>query len=61
METIRMMAHRMKGTGTGYGLPALTELGGAIEQAARNGDVAVLETRLNEFARYLNSVELEYK
>ena len=61
MEAIRMMAHRMKGTGTGYGLPALTEFGGAMEQAAAKNDAGELGRKLEEFSRYLNSVELEYK
>lgn len=61
MDAIRQMAHRMKGTGTGYGLPVLTELGGAMEQAAEKSDTSELTLKLEVFAQYLNGIELEYK
>ena len=61
LEAIRGMAHRMKGTGSGYGLPTLTELGGAIEQAAKQSDTVVIQTKLEALAQYLDKVELEYK
>ena len=61
MEAIRQMAHRMKGTGAGYGLPVLTELGGAMEQAAEKSDTSELTLKLEVFAQYLNGIELEYK
>jgi len=61
METIRIMAHRTKGTGAGYGLPMLTDLGSALERAAKNGDHSELRIKLDEFANYLDNVELEYE
>jgi signal transduction histidine kinase/DNA-binding NarL/FixJ family response regulator len=61
MEAIRMLAHRMKGTGTGYGFPVLTQLGGAIEEAAKNNELAEIQTRIDEFLGYLQRIELEYK
>ncbi|MES1257656.1 MAG: ATP-binding protein [Acidobacteriota bacterium] len=60
MAAIRVMAHRMKGTGAGYGFQTLTELGGAMEKAANSGDTGEIRLRLEEFARYLDAVELEY-
>src|SRR6185436_14590309 len=35
LESLRAIGHKMKGTGTGYGFPFLTEIGGKIEVAAR--------------------------
>jgi signal transduction histidine kinase/DNA-binding NarL/FixJ family response regulator len=61
LEVIRMMAHRMRGTGAGYGMPMLTELGGLMEQAATRKDSAEVQTRLEELAGFLERVELEYK
>jgi signal transduction histidine kinase/CheY-like chemotaxis protein len=61
LATIRMMGHRMKGTGGGYGFPILTDLGGALEKAASLNDLAEIDRKLNEFARYIDAVELEYK
>ena len=54
------MAHKMKGTGTGYGLPRLTELGAAMEKAALEGNGPGLARNLNEFSLYVERVKLEY-
>jgi signal transduction histidine kinase/CheY-like chemotaxis protein len=59
--TIRMTAHKMKGTGGGYGFPVLTELGGAIETAALSQDGDSIGQRLLELGRYLEQVEVEYQ
>ncbi len=59
-ETLIMMGHKMKGTGTGYGFPALTELGGAIEQAARRKDTQSIGESLNRFTAYVENIQLEY-
>src|SRR5580658_7256876 len=49
-ESIRQLAHKMKGTGSGYGFPVLTELGGALEQAAMDKDSARIRESLNRLA-----------
>ena len=36
-ETIRVLGHDMKGSGGGYGFDGITDIGHALEQAARNG------------------------
>jgi CheY-like chemotaxis protein len=59
-DTIRKLAHKMKGTGTGYGLPRLTELGAVIEKAAIADDRATLGVKIEEFAMYMNAIQLEY-
>jgi signal transduction histidine kinase/CheY-like chemotaxis protein len=59
-EAIKNLGHKMKGTGTGYGFPMLTELGNALESAAKRVDAAELEVRIDELARYLDVIELEY-
>jgi signal transduction histidine kinase/CheY-like chemotaxis protein len=59
-ESIARLAHKMKGTGGGYGFEKLTELGGAIEAAAKERDALAVAINLNEFARYIASVRLEY-
>src|SRR4029450_4650966 len=33
-ETVRILGHNMKGSGAGYGLNRITEIGGSLEQAA---------------------------
>jgi hypothetical protein len=54
------LAHKMKGTGTGYGFPVLTELGGALEKAAIDKDSSRIRESLNRLAPYLDSIELKY-
>jgi CheY-like chemotaxis protein len=59
-ESIRQLAHKMKGTGSGYGFPVLTELGGTLERAAMEKDAALIRESLNRLAPYLDSIELKY-
>ena len=56
---IRRLAHNMKGSGSGYGFPALTELGGAIEKAALRAAGSEVRLIVNRFVLYLESVELK--
>jgi PAS domain S-box-containing protein len=42
-DALCTIGHRMKGSGAGYGLGALTEIGGAIEEAAAQQDAAIQE------------------
>jgi len=60
MGAIKKMAHRMKGTGAGYGFPVLTELGAALEQSAIGQDTDKIRRKLDELAKYLSTIELEY-
>ncbi len=59
-NTIRGLAHKMKGTGAGYGFPPLTEFGTRLEDAAKVSDAAAVGLSLDEFARYVDAVELEF-
>lgn len=57
-EAIRGLGHKMSGTGTGYGFPPISEIGQAIERAAREHDPAQVAARASELAAYLDRVEL---
>jgi CheY-like chemotaxis protein len=59
-DSIRKIAHKMKGTGSGYGFPRMTELGGALEKAAIESDAAGVAQNLDQFAIYAERVRLEY-
>jgi CheY-like chemotaxis protein len=59
-DAIKKLAHKMKGTGWGYGFPRLTELGGALESAAIRKDALAARENLEELALYLSGVELEF-
>jgi CheY-like chemotaxis protein len=59
-ETIRMLGHKMKGTGAGYGFAELTSLGGQIEKAAMSQDAGRVRTGVEALASYVENVELEF-
>jgi hypothetical protein len=48
----------MKGAGGGYGFDAITEIGAALEEAAKQRNGAEIRDRVNELARYLDRVEV---
>ena len=56
---VRRLAHNMKGTGAGYGFATLTELGSAIEEAAKRENEADARAAVEELAAWLASVDLE--
>lgn len=59
-ESARLIGHRMKGTGTSYGFPYLTELGAGIELAAVAEDLTEAERLGNTARDYLESVRVVY-
>lgn len=59
-DAIRMLGHKMKGTGAGYGFAELTSLGAALEQAALRADTPEIRAKVEEFAVYVEAVQLEY-
>lgn len=60
-ETVRMLGHKLKGTGTSYGFTRLTELGAAIERAGRGGDLPQANELTTEVRTYLENVEVVYE
>jgi HPt (histidine-containing phosphotransfer) domain-containing protein len=59
-DTVRMLGHKMKGTGAGYGFVLLTEIGGAIEQAALRKDASDVAANVDRLAWYVDNVQLDY-
>ncbi|HTY55854.1 MAG TPA: PAS domain S-box protein [Candidatus Binataceae bacterium] len=59
-ETVRVLGHNIKGEGGGYGLDALTTIGGSIEEAAKIKDPEQLRSLVDALATYLNQVEVVY-
>ncbi|MEO5378416.1 MAG: Hpt domain-containing protein [Magnetococcus sp. DMHC-6] len=60
-ETLRVLGHRMKGSGAGYGFAAITEFGKKIEIAASKEDPFEIEKNIIALGDYLNRVEICYK
>ena len=60
-ETVRTLAHSMKGTGGGYGFDHITELGAALEQAAGARAVSEIGRQIVALEEYLARVEICYE
>ncbi len=59
-DTVRNLGHKMKGTGAGYGFPVLTEIGGVLEQAARQRESERIREALRRLDAYVGNIELKY-
>lgn len=57
-ETIRDIGHSMKGSGGGYGFDRLTELGGALEQAAKGREAGILVNLTEALEKYLAGIAI---
>lgn len=57
-EGARRLGHQIKGTGSPYGFPGLTQIGLAIERAASGRLAAELESQIQRLETYLSSVEI---
>jgi CheY-like chemotaxis protein len=55
-----VLGHRMKGSGSGYGLDRLTELGDSIEKAAAAKDDAGIGEASRQLAEFLERVAIVY-
>lgn len=60
-ETIRALGHTMKGDGGGYGFDAITDMGGGLEQAAKNKNTDEIRKLARQLAAYLDRVEVVYE
>jgi len=59
-ESVRTLGHRMKGSGSGYGLDRVSEIGAALEQAAGERNAAIVLERNRELADLLDSLSIVY-
>ena len=60
-ETVRSVAHGMKGVGGSYGFDRITELAATIEQAAKSADATTITQQLLTVERYMNDVSITYE
>jgi HPt (histidine-containing phosphotransfer) domain-containing protein len=51
---IRILGHNMKGNGGAYGFDAITEIGGALEHAAKAGNPAEISRQVEALSTYLD-------
>jgi HPt (histidine-containing phosphotransfer) domain-containing protein len=59
-EALRIMGHKMRGSGGGYGLDFLTELGAKLEAAGETKNPGAIEAQLKELREFLESLEIVY-
>jgi len=57
-ETVRTVAHGMKGAGGSYGFDRITEMAATIEHAAKSDVGATIGTGLNGLGSYLKQVDV---
>ena len=60
-ETMRKIAHGMKGAGGSYGFDRVAEIAAVIEQAAKIADAVVIQRNLPLLSLYLEQVEVVYE
>ena len=61
METIRMIAHNLKGSGAGYGFERITEIGREMEHAAGCEDGAAVLALRERLEDYLDRAEVVFE
>jgi CheY-like chemotaxis protein len=57
---IQSSAHKMKGTGRGYGFAVISRIGGDLELAAHEKDVTAMTRLIDELDAYLERVKIEF-
>lgn len=59
-ETIRSLGHKMKGSGGGYGLDRISEIGKDMEEAGKLQDPAAMEQAISALQDFLERVEISF-
>jgi len=60
-QNIRILGHKMKGTGGAYGFDIVSNLGGSLEQAAEDRNSGEIDKLVGELADYLERVKVIYE
>ena len=61
LTAIRVLGHRMKGDGGGYGFDTISEIGEALELAAAQQDRPTIERRTSELHDFLTRLDVVYR
>ena len=59
-EAVRLLGHKLKGTGASYGFHELTTLGASIEISGRENDIQTASKLTTDVRNYLENVEIVY-
>lgn len=60
LQTIRLLGHRMKGDGGGYGFDQISTIGDRLEQAAMAHNLSALHDQIEGLRDFLSRVEVVY-
>lgn len=60
-EQLRQLGHRMRGVGNSYGFAQVSEFGKHVEDGARSGDRALLESTIARYNEFLSKVQITYE
>ena len=60
LQTVQDIGHSMKGAGGGYGFDRVTDLGDALEIAAKQGNAEPLARLVDELEDYMQRVEVSF-
>lgn len=61
LDTIRLLGHRMKGDGGGYGFDHISTIGHRLEEAALTKDLHGLQLQQEDLRTFLARVTVVYK
>ena len=56
-ETVTSLGHQMSGSGGMFGFPAITDIGGALEQAAEIADTDASRMWVGKLSIYLDGID----
>ena len=59
LEIVGRLGHSMKGSGTSFGFPTITDIGAALEQSAGSADSVTSRRWVGELSAYLDRVETD--
>ena len=60
-QSLQSLGHSLKGVGGGYGFSGMSEIGAAIEAAAKQQNLEELRTLVEQYGNYLDSVEVVFE
>lgn len=60
-KTVQTLGHRMRGDGGGFGFNRITEIGSAIERAAKQEDRSIIEQQIIQLEDFLKRVAVVYR
>lgn len=60
-QALRLIGHSLKGSGGGYGFPALSDFGARIERAALAAEAAALDSAVTEYSDYLDRLQVVFR